>query len=197
MKTLNETHQKSCTQAGGPREEPATKALPAISPPANARFAGWIGNSLGSDRWASRHSQRILSLRPQRTGPFLERSGFEFHEEELTPWLQPTFDASLWLFRKLSKPPFWESWLPGGRQNLRHARARIRRLRRAAADAGAAVRDGRRRAWDFFSRPQRLGTDGRYENLLEEGAAGHSGGRLAHSVAKKSAQTSLASEIAA
>jgi len=37
MKTLNETHQKSCTQAGGPREEPATKALPAISPPARTQ----------------------------------------------------------------------------------------------------------------------------------------------------------------
>ena len=50
---------------------------------------------------------------------------------------------------------------------------------------------------EIFLRPQRLGTDGRYESLLEEGAAGHSGGRLAHSVAKKSAQTSLASEVAA
>jgi len=86
MKTLNETHQKSCTQTGEPLRRASTKALPAILPPARTQDSpGWVGNSVGSDSVAPRHSQRIVSLRYQRTGPFFERSGFEFHEEELTP----------------------------------------------------------------------------------------------------------------
>ena len=46
----------------------------------------------------------------------------------------------------------------------------------------------------FSPVPEGLGTDGRYPGAPGQGAAGHTGSRIAHGVAKKSAEASVASE---